>query len=137
MHNFPKDVQIVCKQKHTLEQSKEILKLCVDNDVPIYSSPVFNDKVKKEYPYYLWDGTSLMRARTRESSDIAVSLEEFKQFIIGKGKYEAPFNEELELNDEYTATVTKEKITVGCQVVSHDTVKKLYLLSQKAQKSIK
>lgn len=135
MHNFPKDVQIVCKEKHTLEQSKEILKLCVDNDVPIYSSYIFNDKVREEYPYYLWDGTSLMRVRMYVNSNIAVSLEEFKQFIIGKGKYKVPFNKELKLNSEYTAIVTKEKIIVGCQQFSHDIVKKLYLLSQKAQKS--
>ena len=147
MHNFPKNIEVVCKQKHTLAQGKEILKLCIENSVVI-GEEIQREVVDAKYPYFTYGNYSDILDLNGSYSDIldlrrdyndlgilTVTLEEFKQFIIGKGKYKAPFNQKLKLNDEYTATVTKNKITVGCQEFSHETVKKLYLLSQKALKS--
>jgi len=137
MHNFPKNIEVVCKQKHTLAQGKEILKLCIENSVVI-GEEIQREVVDAKYPYFTYGSYSDILDLRRDYNDLGiltVTLEEFKQFIIGKGKYKAPFNQELKLNDEYTATVTKNKITVGCQEFSHETVKKLYLLSQKALKS--
>lgn len=135
MHNFPKGTEVVCKEKHNLKQGKEILNLCINNGV-IIGKETQREVVDIKYPYFVYSGDTLdLRKDYNDFSILIVTLEEFKQFIIGKGKYKAPFNEELELNEEYTAIITKEDIAVGCQKFSHDTVKKLYLLSQKAQKS--
>jgi len=141
MHNFPKNIIIECKEKHNLEQGKEILKLCIENNVIISEST--QEEVKDDqFPYFMYgrEGILTQTYSINENNDeltvtLRVTLREFKQFVIGKGKYKTPFNEELKLNSGYTATVTKEKIIVGCQLFSHDTVKKLYLLSQKALKS--
>mgnify|MGYP000547076763 CR=1 FL=1 len=43
-HNFPKNVDIICKDRLTLKQMKEIFHLVIDNDCPIkphvYTTPV-------------------------------------------------------------------------------------------------
>ena len=135
MHNFPKNIEVVCKQKHTLAQGKEILKLCIENGIVI---PECTQKeiVDSTYPYFLYDDKVLNQTYDLDGKNrLKVTLQEFKQFIVGEGKYQAPFTQELKLNDEYKAVVTKEKITVGCQEFSHEIIKKLYLLSQKALKS--
>ena len=135
-HNFPKDVRIICKDIHNLKQGKELLKLAVDFECPIGINTL-NEIVNKLYPRFTWYGNviCLTSLKPENSRSIWVTFEEFKAFIQGKGVYIAPFKQELELNSEYKATVTKEYVKVGCQEFSHDVIKKLYQLSQKALKS--
>jgi hypothetical protein len=37
----------------------------------------------------------------------------------------------LKLNDEYTAIINKDNITVGCQTISHDVIRELYKIISK------
>lgn len=137
-HNFPKNITIVCNEKHNLAQAKEILKLAIDADINI-DQATLEVKVDSDYPYFMVDKSlDLTQNMGKESDaidDLVVNYEEFKAFFIGKGKYKPVFKEEIKLNSSYTAEITKANIIVGCQTFSHEILKKLYLSSQKAQKS--
>jgi hypothetical protein len=137
-HNFPEYVNVTLKQKCTINQIKELLKLAIDQDINI-ASGIFKD-LKKDNTTIFWDGYNEICVCQNDpidacNTDLFVSLKEFKAFFEGKGKYTLPFNETLELNSEYKAEVTKENIKVGCQTFSHNKVAELYKLSQKALKS--
>jgi hypothetical protein len=137
MHNFPKDIQVICTKKHTLAEAKEIFHLCIDNNVNIYYKTL-KEPVDKEYPYFVFEDDEIAQSWATKKEDpqhFYVSLEEFKAFIQGKGKYTFPFKETVELNSDYSAVITKNSIKVGYQEFSHDKIKELYLLSQKALKS--
>jgi len=136
-HNFPEDAVIICKHKHNLKQAKEIFHLAIDGDCLIYENTL-EIPVDTQYPYFLWENgkiTQTFRTKEKYPGDLFVSFEEFKAFLQGKGKYNPPFKQELHLNSQYKAVITKENVTVGCQKFSHDTIKQLYQLSQKALKS--
>lgn len=136
MHNFPEDKLIVCNKIHTLKEAKEIIKLCIDNEVPIEPS-IINRLVNENYPRFIMN-TNISHTSCDPMKYSIVSIEEFKNFIQGKGdekKINSPFEEKLELSYDYTATVTKEKIVVGCTSFSHERIAELYALSLKAQKA--
>jgi len=141
MHNFPNNIDVVCKIKHTKEQALEIFKLAIENNLLI-SVITQKTPLRKDYPYFCWDGKDEEMlvlsdgiADTSDETNLFVSLTEFKAFILGKGKYTLPFNKALELNSGYKAVVTKQSIKVGCQEFTHDKIKELYQLSQKALKA--
>lgn len=138
MHNFPKGIDVVCTHKHNLKEAKEIFHLCIDNDVNIYHK-TFQDPVNDKYENFVFDNyeglSQIQFNNKKDNNHLYVSFEEFKAFIQGKGKYNPSFKEELKLNDIYLAVITKQNIMVGCQEFSHETIKKLYQLSQKALKS--
>ena len=135
-HNFPTDVPIACTHIHNLKEGKEILHLAIDGESPIGSGTT-EKLIDKAYPRFCWDDNKLTQTASNIKSKeyIWVTFEEFKSFLQGKGKCNLPFKEELKLNDNYTAVVTKEEVEVGCQGFSHEIIKKLYQLSVKAQKS--
>lgn len=88
-HNFPKDKTIVCNEKHTPEQHKEIMKMCIDYDVPVFEKTWdFNND--PEFEFLIWDGESVFKCKARHKKDYSVSLSEFKAFIRGEGKIEQP-----------------------------------------------
>lgn len=137
-HNFPKNVSIGCTLVHNLKQGKEILHLAIDGGCEIYSKTI-TEIIDKKYPRFCWDDSRQELCLTsdliNDKNYIWVSFEQFKAFLQGKGKYTVPFKQELQLNSQYKAIVTKNDIKVGCQSFTHDVVKKLYQLSLKAQKS--
>ena len=136
-HNFPEDVNVICTLKHNLKQAKEIFHLAIDGDCLIKSG-VLEIPVDKTFPYFMWDGENLtqtLKTKEKYPDDLYVSFEEFKAFLQGKGKYKAPFKEEIKISDSYTAVITKENVKVGCQIISHELAKQIYLSSQKALKS--
>lgn len=132
-HNFPGSVLI--NKALTLAEAKELLKLAIDAEIPIYHE-VFKTLVDEKYPYYCYNDGNITQTSTHptdSSKYFVVTLDEFKQFMIGKGKL--PYREKVTLNDSYEAIVTKTNITVGCQTFTHDAIAKLYKISQKALKS--
>lgn len=136
-HNFPKDITVVCTLKHNLKQAKEIFHLAIDGDCPIYQKTLENP-VDKKYLYFRYDGENIhLTARTKEAypDELYVTFDEFKAFLQGKGKYKAPFKQEIKISDSYTAVITKQNVKVGCQILSHKLVEEIYLSSQKALKS--
>jgi len=139
MHNFPSHIRVSTDKAVTLTQAKTILKLCIDNGVKVYSN-VFENIVDKNYPNYHWsiDDKCISQncSTPKEDSNkyIFVSFTEFCNYIKGIGKeIKAPFREELDLNNKYTAIVTKDGVKVGCQIFSHSVIEQLYKLSKKAQ----
>ena len=136
-HNFPEGVSIGCTHVHNLKEGKEILHLAIDSDCAIYEE-VFNNIADKQYPRFYWgkNDKKISQTYADEGDDdyIWVSFTEFKLFLQGKGKYKTPFKETLKLSNDYTATVTKKDVKVGCQTFTHNTIKLLYQLSLKAQK---
>lgn len=137
MHNFPSHIKVSTDKAVTLEQAKTILKLCIDNDVKIYSS-TFEMMVDKKFSKYCWLNTNEEITQTYagpgDDGYIFVSFTEFCNYIKGKGKkIKAPFREGLELNSSYSAIVTKDSVIVGCQTFSHNIINKLAELSKKAQ----
>jgi hypothetical protein len=123
----------------TLAEAKTILKLCIDNDVPVYEK-TFLKPFDEKYPNYHWNGVFNEILQNNEKSYINdneymfVSFTEFCNYIKGQGKViKAPFKIELKLNSEYNAIVTKYDITVGCQSFSHDIIQQLAELSKIAQ----
>lgn len=131
-HNFPGLVMI--DRALTLTEAKELLKLAIDAEMPIYHE-VFKTLVDKEYPYYCYNHGNITQTCVKQTDNkyLIVSFNEFKQFMVGKGKL--PYRKKLTLNDSYEAIVTKTNITVGCQTFTHDAIAKLYKISQKALKS--
>lgn len=86
--NFPKDKTIVCNEKHTPEQHKEIMKMCIDYEVPVFSETWdFNND--PEFEFLIWDGESVFKCNERHKKDYSVSLSEFKAFIRGDGKLDS------------------------------------------------
>ena len=137
MHNFPKNISVVCKEELTLKQAKEILKLALENNVIIHEDTQ-REPVDIIYPYFIFEHNDEILTQDRECNNknkLNVSLREFKNFIQGKGIYKEPFSKIIKLNDKHEAIVTKENIKVGCQSFTHVKLKELYLLSQEALKS--
>ena len=141
IHNFPLNTKIkyFCLEKTETEaQLKEILKLAIDNDVNFDYQEI---KIDSNYPLLCFSVNSNELTRCKKNindKDCIISITQFKQFIKGIGDVNSlkiPFSEEITLNSDYKAIITKEKIVVGCQEFTHDIIKKLYQLSQKALKS--
>lgn len=136
-HNFPPDKVVICKQKLTLAQTKEIFKMCIDVDIPIYE-----DTLKKPlddvYPFLIFSSNNTLSQDTGcwiDNSYIEVSHAEFKAFLRGKGKYTPPPKPiTLSLNDEYDAEISKDGVKVGCQTFTHEIIDKLHALSKKMRK---
>lgn len=128
-HNFP-DTLVYVDKKLTINELKEIVNLMMDCELELrYVGTAYI----KKYPYIFWDGFKVAQTLSQKSFGICVSFTEFKKFLKGQGK--CPYIKNLQLNDEYDATITKENVKVGCQQFSHEIIKKLYLESQKALKS--
>lgn len=131
-HNFPSTINVVCHHIVNLEEAKEILKLAIDYDLSVYQT-VLDNKISSKYPYYIWDANESRLTRKtdclQDSKSIVVSLEEFKEFMQGKGNYKKPYRKEIKLNSGYTAVVTKKIVTVGCQEFSHETIDELHRCS--------
>lgn len=141
MHNIPKNVEIICTKNITAKDASEILKLCIDANVH-FDFAGMEDAVDPVYPNYSIENGELKQCKfdlkDKEENEYPVSIEQFKAFLKGKGNVEAlkiPFKERITLSDQRDAVVTKEGISVGCEQFSHDVIKKLYQLSQKAQRS--
>lgn len=136
-HNFPKGKNIICGQKLSLAQTKEIFKMCIDVDILIYKETL-EKPVDESYPYLVFEDdilTQLINKDRNSNRDLIVSFEEFKAFLRGKGKYkEPPKPITLKLNDEYNAEISKSGIKVGCQIFTHESIDKLYALSKKMRK---
>lgn len=136
-HNFPTNIRIFCEKILNKEQTKSIFKLCIDRDIEIQPNTM-RKPVDEEFPYLMIDNEiKLSQCNNRAFTDedyLVVSHQEFINFFHGKGKYEAPFKQELDLNDKYTAVVTKDKVVVGCQEFNHEAIKKLYQLTLKAKR---
>lgn len=104
-HNFPKDKTIVCNEKHTFEQHKKIMKLCIDYEVPVFSETWdFNNNPELEF--LIWDGESVFKCNERHKKDYSVSLSEFKAFIRGEGK--------LDYDKKFTGWKTHSNGWLGC-----------------------
>jgi hypothetical protein len=126
-HNFPSDKYVVCSEVITLEQAKEILKLAIDYDVPVFSD-TFSNKVSNKFPYYGFSG-HIVQYSSVDDSNIIVSFEDFKKFIMGVGIL-PPEPKSLRLNDEYKATILNNgDVNVGCQVFTSEVICELYKLS--------
>ncbi len=139
MHNFPEGKKILCNKIHTLKEAKDILKLCIDHDVPFHHS-VLDAFVDIDYPRFTFTDDVVTQSSDIPEDCATVSLEEFKNFIQGKGdekKISKPFEDTMELNYQYKATVTKKGVKVGCTDFTHEKIAELYNLSQKAQKAKK
>lgn len=141
MHNFPENEAIMCSKVHNLKEGKEIIKLCIDHDIEIASIATMQNMANPSYPRFLFNKDGELTQTSSDIEEVAtVSLEEFKNFIQGKGdekKISRPFEETLELSYDYKATVTKKNVRVGCTEFSHETIDALYALSQKARKAKK
>lgn len=137
-HNFPEGVSIGCTHVHNLKEGKEILHLAIDGSCKI-STGATEKIADKDYPRFCWDNIAKELCETSDEVGnkdyIWVSFAEFKEFLKGKSKYKTPFKETLKLSNDFTATITKENVKVGCQTFTHNTIKLLYQLSLKAQKS--
>lgn len=139
MNNFPENTKVLCNKIHTVKEAKEILKLCIDHDMP-FQSCIPEQMVDESYPRFALSDGVLTQTKDLPEDCATVSIEEFKNFIQGKGdekKISRPFEEKLEISYQYTATVTKKYIKVGCTEFSHEKITELYNLSQKAQKAKK
>jgi len=90
----------------------------------------------KSQPKFVAGGKSLTTLFHVDREDIKVSPEEFINYVLGRGK-ELHKPVTIELNSNYTAIVTKDKITVGCQEFSHEVLKKLYKASKQVSKESK
>lgn len=91
----------------------------------------------KDQPHYVGgEKEGLSSLIHVDSKDIQVSPEEFINYVLGRGK-ELHKPVSIELNSDYTAIVTKDKITVGCQEFSHEVLKKLYKASKQVRKKSK
>jgi len=132
-HNFPKGISYVTINRPlTDEEVKEIFYLAIDTNIPIGSETI-RRRVNPDYPHLSFSDAKLINVQRIDDDDLSVTFEEFKQFMQGKGTYTPPFEEELQLNSNHTATVTKKGIRVGCQVFTHETIDTLYELSKKAR----
>ena len=130
-HNFPKNQEYVIDRVLSLEETKEIFHLCIDNDVPIYEDTL-KKPVDEIYPYIYFSGDLICQTKSDEKK-LKLTFEEFKDYIQGKGK--KLYNQKMTLNSQYEAIITKGGVKVGCQEFSHDIIEKLYLLSVQAKKS--
>jgi hypothetical protein len=138
-HNFPKTFHyIICNEKLTAEQVKEIFYLAINAGIPIIEK-IQADVSIKEIPFFIafkkdisFNHESITYIDKIDINNLSVSFEDFKLFLQGKGVYvEKELRKIIQLNKHYKAIVTKQNINVGCQIFSHETIKNLYELSQK------
>src|SRR5690606_19348287 len=128
-HNFPKEFEYITIETPNLPKNKlkELFRLCIDAEIEIGDGAYSN----REYPYTSFCSNQLIKVTKIDLEDVPVTFEEFKLFIQGKGKYKPQVREFLQLNDEYTAEVTKQRVKVGRSIFTHEKIARLYKLSQK------
>lgn len=75
-----------------------------------------------KYPYLFWNGNQLSQSMDchgyEEVTDI---VEEFISHFIEDEKAK-PTRIDVEISDEYNATITNKHITVGCQTITKETL---------------
>lgn len=86
--NFPPNKTIVCSEKHTPDQHKEIMKMCIDYDVPVWHESWVYDI---NWPFIEFDGEHISCRNNDNHYHTSVSLSEFKAFIRGEGKLPVEF----------------------------------------------
>lgn len=135
-HAFPKDVQVVCEKKTTNAQVIEIMTIASKMNMNCGLS--VNEK---DYPYIAWDGYEICMYcednAKPTNNRVLVTYKQFKEILIGnKSILKLPFKKIIDLSDgsAHKVEITKEGIKVGCQSVSHEKIKEIYMLSQEAQK---
>ncbi len=134
-HNFPSNKHVVCKEVITLKKAKEILKLAIDYDVPIYRDTI-SHKVSVDFPYYGFCN-NIRQYSMLDDEVISVSFEEFKKFIMGVGVL-PPEPKTLSLNDEFVANILNNgDVKVGCQVFTSEVIGELYKLSHATKLGLK
>jgi len=139
-HNFP---DLGCSQyiyvtgSFSETQKKRLWEALPGSGLGMYNSDIIRWLTQGEsQPKYVACKRSLTALSHVDSKDIQVSPEEFINYVLGRGK-ELHKPVTIELNSVYTAIVTKDKITVGCQEFSHEVLKKLYKASKQVSKESK
>ena len=124
-------------QEPSLEVRMEMLKFAFANGIDFDSKQIKQEKLT--YISFQFSTNELTRiSRLTDSDTMVISEEEFIKALKGeKVDFKPPFCEELFLNSDYTAIITKKGIKVGCQKFTHEQVSELYKISEQAQKSEK
>ena len=127
-HNFPNNIDIICNQKlTTIKQVKDILKKCIDLEIPI-SCGVIKDPSPKEYPYIGWDSDdkeiTLFGECIEKEGYLITNKAEFDEFM--QGTSDLLKTKTIQLNDEYSAVISRKNVIVGCQHFSHEKIEELY-----------
>jgi len=136
-HNFPKSDQIENKhillsKRPTKAQQLEIFQACLAQNLD------FNG-VNPEFPHMGYDieeNKVTAFSEPLSSNTLKIEFKEFIAYLKGKGScIKIPVVIKIQLNGEYTAKVTKDSITVGCQEFTHKAIEELYHASKKVLKS--
>ena len=124
-------------QEPSLEVRMEMLKFAFANGIDFDSKQIKQEKLT--YISFQFSTNELTRiSRLTDSDTMVISEEEFIKALKGeKVDFKPPFYEELFLNSDYHAIITKKGIKVGCQKFTHEQVSELYKISEQAQKSEK
>jgi len=138
-HTFPAKFSIICNDTLDFEELRELVKVCINNDVPIMDETLSNLS-DCDYPYMFWDGDeeTITQSRSLEEEDndvIVVSPKTFLQYAKGEIEFTKPTPPiTLKLNGSYKAVITPTEVKVGCQTFTFETITELYKAVQKQQR---
>lgn len=108
------------------EQQVLLVEWCVQNGIPVYPE-TRRFPYDREYPFLVWNMDKL--SQTQQDTDgnwKKISIPDFKKLAIKHCAHVL-----LQLNEEYTAKIFKDKIVVGCQTFNINIIDELVKAKQK------
>jgi len=105
-HTFPSNKVIICKDKITLENFKEIVFLCKKNDIYISDLAIVNP-LSDNYVYFGWDGEQI--SRYSYNNDLPkIPWNEFKSYFDAENEYKITKEQILHIEKTSPYSVSRE-----------------------------